>query len=513
MPTNKRLRRAVIIGGGLAGMVIAKELGKRGMPVVILEAGGRLGGKAGADLVGGAYEEHGYHVFPGWYVNVRQLLRELGTISNLVDLDRFHHLRLGDFPRLHTYYSLDSLGSLYRDVFQGILPWHEILLSFYSGIDLAAESFDRRGFLDRVSANGFLFSRFYATDRIASFHQQTVLQASAVPSYEISAMTTQKLVQLWIGTPTPFLSILNGNLQEKLIAPFAARLAELGTEVRFGRRVAKLEVAGGRVCGVRFDDGGTLENTGSQDVFVLATPIEATLPLVDADVCSAENEMAAAAAELPRLADLVQLRSAPMAALNLYLKRKIPDLPAEHVNLYESRFGTSFIDVSQHWQGLPNTVLCMISSHFARLSMLPEAEMAARVIAELRCYVPAIRPQDIERWHLQSNLRLPLFLNTVGAWPFRPEGRTYVPNLFVAGDYCRSQADLTTMESAVMAALTTARRILMDAELDADVGLIPLKIRRRPLHLALKYGLLPLIAPFGIRAWLRRRLQALGEPQ
>ncbi|MGH7965860.1 MAG: FAD-dependent oxidoreductase, partial [Candidatus Binatia bacterium] len=79
---QKGKQRVVIVGGGLAGMVVARELLKhndQNMEVVILEATPHLGGKAGAGLKRdrGVYEEHGYHIFPGWYANTRHLLKEL----------------------------------------------------------------------------------------------------------------------------------------------------------------------------------------------------------------------------------------------------------------------------------------------------------------------------------------------------------------------------------------------------------------------------------------------------
>ena len=64
---------AVVVGGGLAGMVIAGELASRQWWVTLLERSPRLGGKAGSDLQNGRRVEHGYHVFPQWYPNVHAI--------------------------------------------------------------------------------------------------------------------------------------------------------------------------------------------------------------------------------------------------------------------------------------------------------------------------------------------------------------------------------------------------------------------------------------------------------
>jgi uncharacterized protein with NAD-binding domain and iron-sulfur cluster len=68
---------AVVVGGGLAGIVVARELALRGWRVVILERSKRLGGKAGSDIKNGQLVEHGYHVFPQWYPNVRAILKRI----------------------------------------------------------------------------------------------------------------------------------------------------------------------------------------------------------------------------------------------------------------------------------------------------------------------------------------------------------------------------------------------------------------------------------------------------
>src|SRR5262245_20252760 len=81
---------AVVVGGGLAGMVVARELALRRWRVILLERSKRLGGKAGSYIKNGRLVEHGYHVFPKWYPNVRAILDRIGV--RLIDFDRYHFL-------------------------------------------------------------------------------------------------------------------------------------------------------------------------------------------------------------------------------------------------------------------------------------------------------------------------------------------------------------------------------------------------------------------------------------
>src|SRR5690349_19366556 len=99
---------AIVAGGGLAGMVVARELALRGWRVILLEASKRLGGKAGADIKNARLVEHGYHVFPKWYVNVRTILDRIGV--QLIDFDCYHFLLPGEYPRKITVRGPSSLA-------------------------------------------------------------------------------------------------------------------------------------------------------------------------------------------------------------------------------------------------------------------------------------------------------------------------------------------------------------------------------------------------------------------
>jgi flavin-dependent amine oxidoreductase len=479
--------RAIVIGGGLAGMTCALELRRYGVGVTLLESGRRLGGKAGADLIGGRYQEHGYHVFPGWYVNTRALLAELGV--GLSDVEGYYFLEAGAFPRTA------------RLVFEAPLRKNELigvadrLLAMYAMAQMVAHPGRRARYLDRLSIVGFLRSRWYATEAMARFNEENLLKAVAVPSYELSAFTTRTVALNWFSNPRPFLSLLNGDLQTTWIEPFAARLRALGVDVQLDRTVTRIGMEAGRVARVEAVDGAGHGYRYGGDQYVLATNLEATRALIGDEVYRAD----------PRLGRIHQLRSAPMAGLNLALGRTLPGIPRDHVFLVGGRYALSFIDVSQRWSGLPHTTLCFIASDFRPLvGLSPGAQMAA-LLAEIRRYLP-IGDGDIASRCLQSNLGSPLFMNTVASWPNRPEVRTKIPNLRLAGDYVRNHIDLATMEGAVSTAMAAASSILGDAGIWHRS--MPRKPRQLPrlLFRALEIAAAPAIPP--LYAWARLRARA-----
>ena len=57
---------------------------------------------------------------------------------------------------------------------------------------------------------------------------------------------------------------------------------------------------------------------------------------------------------------------------------------------------------------------------------------------------------DWSRTWLNHNQLAPLLLNEVGTWRYRPEPLGYLPNLYIAGAFCRTMVDVVTLEGAVM---------------------------------------------------------------
>ena len=489
-----------VVGGGLAGMAAALRLLERGCRVTLFEASERLGGKAGATHVGGLPEEHGYHIFPVWYRNTWRLVDDLGIRSHFKDCTDFEQLRPGEYPRFRTLRNITSLRYAVGNLFSGVLSVPEMFLFYYAALDLLCEPLSDSALLDQISITGFVRSRFYRTEGVAAQFQDLMLKGISVPAHFVSAKTMQSVIAYWVKYPEPAYRVLRGDLQSQFIAPFARRLEALGCEIRLHHRLERLEVQDARITRLHFRttaDAGAGE-TVSRDAerVVLALPAERLAPLVDDGVYAAA----------PSLANARYVHARPMAALSLYLRRRLPGLPGDHINLLGSRFGLSFVDVSRLWPGHDATVLNVIASDYPALEGLSDAVAAAEIVAELRRYLPALQPADVipERTFFQAHVEEPLFMNEVGVWHYRlqalsarqgqldPEHKIELTNLYPAGDHCRTAIDLVCMEGAISSGLLAAEALREDAGLGEAVEVLRPERPRTALLLAAKYLLLPL---------------------
>ena len=370
-----------IVGGGLAGMTAALRLLERGYRVSIYETSTRLGGKAGANRNEDDYDEHGYHIFPAWYLNTWRLVDELGIRDKFVDCSDFEQLFAGEFPKYKTLRNLTSIRYFWKNLTSGVMPVPEAFLFFYSTLDLMSQPYSYRAFLDQIAVSGFIRSRFYRTERVAQQHQELMLKGISVPTFFVSAMTMRNVMRYWAKYPRPMYRILRGNLQQFFIDPIRQRLEDLGCAIHTSQHLEWIQIEDSRITRLHFlDKANQTEYDQSVDKVVLAIPAEKLAKLVDDRVYAAA----------PTLANVRYLRARPMAALNIYFAQKIRGIPQDHVSLVNSNFGISFIDVSERWQGYDATVLNAIASDFTALETLTAKEATEVMINEMKRYLPQL---------------------------------------------------------------------------------------------------------------------------
>jgi zeta-carotene desaturase len=501
MPEGRARRRAdssvTIVGAGIAGMTAALRLLDAGFDVTVLEALDRVGGKFGAVRSGGVYHEHAYHFLAGWCLNFRRLAQRIGLKSeNFVRRDSIKFLRPKGPNHRRGHYEFHELrhGSLitnfWENVYAGVIPSDDMIAFMYSLLDLLTThdtDSDELEFLNRNSVNGFMRSLKYMTNLAALLHQEALLKAFAVPSYDTSVRSYRTFLR-YFGRDTAGW-ILKGDCQTAFWDPFLKALRRYDGrhgrprfELLFDAAVERIDAERvghrsprARVTGIVAHGQGPMQPRH----LILAIPYDKVFSLVEHNPILRDT--------LPDLLELRKLRSRQMASLDLYFKKPLPGLPPEHVTLIDdsnlqrpasladdgdiaSNYGLSFVDNYQAWKGgRRQTWLNVVSADFDELAGLCKVDARQLILKELHRYLD-FKDADIdsERSHFEPNADARLFANTVGSWQFRPETRpeyedrlvhSRVTNLYLAGDYCRSKIDLVCLEGAVTTGIAAARAI------------------------------------------------------
>jgi hypothetical protein len=177
------------------------------------------------------------------------------------------------------------------------------------------------------------------------------------------------------------------------------------------------------------------------------------------------------------------------------------------VFFHGSHYALSFIEISRLWKSEEGkTQLSFISSNYAPLNQLSKEGAKDLLLQEICEYLP-MTPSDVESWELNPNIDVPLFINTIGAWPNRPRPKSNIANLYLAGDFVKNAIDLACMEGAVSAALETARQILADSGAAEPLPAAEMPPEwRRALIVALRVAGLPAVAVARLVAWVEEKL-------
>ena len=520
-PAQRRARRqpsVAVLGGGMGGLAAAHELAERGFAVTVYEHKA-LGGKSrsipATDLpVSGGRKplpgEHGFRFFPGFYHHVPDTMRRIpfegnagGVRDNLVtaptaviSLTGQEDLTIpfgfsDQTPRAITPQNLtDSLiGSL--KVGRKVPP-HELaifvqrlMVFFTSCPERRFGQWEMTSWLDFVKAEGK--SEGYRELLAKGLTRGLVAAKEDVASSRtIGTMAEAFLLNAFNrgndGDPD---RVLDAPTNEAWIDPWVAHLRGMGVQFQVGWTVRSLEVADGAIAAAGAVDGRGDVRRIDADWFVCAVPAEKAVHLWSREVLALD----------PRLANMNRLVVDWMTGLQFFLRRNAP-LTKGHMAYMDSPWSLTSINQAQFWSdrdiardygdGAVRDILSVDISDWDTPGILygkpakrcSRQEIADEVWAQITASVNDTRPgtlrdEDLHSWHLDPAVQWsdtagehtndePLLINTVDSWKDRPTADTRVRNLFLAGDYVRTNIDLATMEGA-----NEAGRAATNALLDA----------------------------------------------
>jgi squalene-associated FAD-dependent desaturase len=444
--------RAVVVGGGLAGITAAIALGQAGADVTLLEAKPRLGGATMSFTRDGLVVDTGQHVFLRCCTAYRGLLDRLGMSAHAPLQPRFDVTVLTPSRRTRLRRSrlpapLHLLAALARYPLLSYPERSRVSLAALAmrRVDPADPATDEIRFGDWLAAHG--------QDERARRALWDLFSVSSlnVPGDDGSLALAATVVRTGllgdsgaadIGVPALSLGELHGTAAARL-------LAKQGATVRLNTKVAGIEVvtqgaagqeAGYRVALARGEHTHT-DEVIEADAVVIAVPHEAAAKLVPAG-----------ALPEPTVAGWAGLDAAPIVNVHVIYDRKVMDVPfaAAVDSPVQWVFDRTRIS-GMHARGDNGQYLAISLSAADEYVDVPAATLREQFLPALAELFPAARDATVTEFFVTRERRA-TFRGVPGTARLRPKPATALPGLVLAGSWTDTGWP-DTMEGAVRSGL------------------------------------------------------------
>lgn len=453
-----RVPRAVVVGGGIAGVTAAVALAERGVAVRLVEKDPDLGGRLRGWLAGedepARTMTRGFHAFFKQYYNLRALLRR---VDPALDMLR----PIPDYPLLHVDGTAESFAGIPRTP-----PWNVagfVLRSkTFTLADLgrmnpvaATRLFDvsvprTYAELDAVDASTFLRDiGFPAPARHLAF--EVFSRSFFADPKNLSAAELALMFHIYfLGSSEGLIfDVPRDGYPTTLWHPLHRLLTRLGAEVRTGTAVSHID---------RGHSGFTI-HTGTErleaDTVVLAMDVSGLRQLVAASPTLGDagwrSRIAALRTAPPFLVSRLWLdrparrdRAPFLATSGFPLLDNISVLELFEEEARAWRAGTGGSVVELHAYALPDDI--------------GQDRVAHDLVAQMRMVYPELADARIRHEEHVLAADCPLF--APGGFPHRPTVTTPDPALALAGDLVRVDLPVALMERAATTGFAAANALL-----------------------------------------------------
>lgn len=449
--------RAVVVGGGIAGLAAATGLAERGIAVDLVERedylGGRVGGwteySDGAELA----MNRGFHAFFRQYYNLRNLLRRADPQLRMLT-------PVEDYPLI------DGAGR--RDSFRGLPrtpPWNALAfalrsptfrLSDLARIDaraaapLAAVSVpDIYRRLDHIDAETFLKSiNFPESARHLAF--EVFSRSFFAEPAQLSAAELATMFHIYfLGSSEGLIfDVATANFDIALWNPLQQYLGDRGVRVHLGARVRRVDRESSNAMRVHLDSGEKLDADG----VVLALDVGGLQQLVAASPDLSDDQWRTR---------ISQLRTAPSFVVHrLWLDRPVDATrpaflgTADHQPLDNISVLERYEQEAAAWARRHHGSVVELHSYATS-----SKSVDAAAIAQLHKLYQETAPAKVLQQRMLRRSDCPLF--APGTYSRRPTVATPQPGLALAGDGIRVDLPVALMERAATTGWLAANHLLM----------------------------------------------------
>ncbi|MEM7228943.1 MAG: hydroxysqualene dehydroxylase HpnE [Planctomycetota bacterium] len=434
-------KRAVVVGGGLAGLAAAIRLAEQGWTPIVLETRKRLGGRATSfvDPKSGATLDNCQHVLLGCCTNLIDFYRRIEVESLIEWHETLYWTRGGgtiDLLRanwmpapLHLSSAFNRLSLFDRR------QRREIARGMWAMIRLGTATHE-------ASSTTFadLLREWGQSDAvIRDFWNTVIVSACNLDVWQVSARYALQVFQEgFLANRDAYVMGLSTVPLERLYDPAARSIEQAGGEIRTGVSVSGLVFDGSTMTGVE-----TREGVVDADAVVVAVPPDRLHTLTTDDMRRADA----------RLDGIEKVTCSPILGVHVQYEQAV--MPEPHLVL---------VDMGTHWlfnRGVAadgsQWIHAVISAADAWME-LDEATIIDRVADDIRNAYPAIGDARPTAGRAIKEKRA-TFAPVPGVDAFRPDvapmSGAGISNLYIAGDWTNTGWP-ATMEGAVRSGYAAA---------------------------------------------------------
>lgn len=464
LPKNISAEKKVgIIGGGLAGVSAAIYLAERGFNVKIFEKESYLGGKVGSWPVSfdNGYStnvEHGFHAFFRQYYNLRNLLKKIDAFKYLIPIDDYLILTKNygnyGFKEISTVPILNIL-SMART---GIYSYKDAMLNpgfrkmtsllsynkekTFSGFD----SVSFKEFADDVKLPPEMRLMFTTFSRAFFAEPQYISMAELIKSFH-SYFLSNDLGLLY--------DVLNDDFEDTLWKPAENYLSKYNSTILLDSKITSFKKDGNQF----------VINDERFDYAIIASDVKGTKSIIKkSDYFKNKHP--------DFYNQMINLKqSQRYSVLRVWIDKDVREgIPffiftdalkiLDSVTVYHRMEITSNDWVKQNGGGIFELHSYALPDDF------PESEVRDQFLKEFEEYFPEIKGYRIKYEYLQVKDDFTAFHTDL--FKTRPQVKTDVENLFLAGDWVKLDNPAMLMEAATTSALFCANHILKQEKLQQE---------------------------------------------
>jgi 15-cis-phytoene desaturase len=457
----------IIIGGGIAGLACALELGKAGLGVTLLERSDILGGRACSwtDPATGDRVDIGPHILLTEYRNMLRLLDKLGTGDRIVwQSGKF--ITLVDQPHPVAIYMrhlpapLHFLPSLLKapqvsqlDLLSNYrLLWQVMRLRPADALEL-----------DTISAEEHLRRMGVSGRMIDWFWRSAAMSIMNVPLEHCSAGALLSFFRYMMGISGYQVGFAGEGLGDLFAPESVRRIEAAGGRVLLQAEVVRLIGKNETLTGVELADGSRI----AAPLCVAAIPPQALRPLLPEPWVQQHDVF-------KRLADF---KPSPYISSYIWFDRKLTHERFwtrvwSPTNLNYDSYDLS--NIRPGWAERPSVIASNIVYSY-RAAELSDEEVIEATVQEIAAFAPVAAQAQVRHARVH---RIPMAIPAPypGSERLRPTPRTAIDGLFLAGDWLQTGLP-ASMESAVRAGWLAAEQILAATGRPRQLALPPPSVK------------------------------------